>query len=74
MDIFDYFAGHSNCLIADLKYNPDKRLRYETAKSIPDDAFPLEDWNALVSYLYGQKLAFESVEQARQHLKNEWRP
>ena len=68
MDIYNYFAEQLNCYESDLRTN--KRLCWDESiiRSIPEDQFSLENWNAFLSYVFSEQLAFSSVDQAKSFL------
>ena len=56
--------------LSDLRYSPTVRRRLPFAlETIPDNAFPVEKWNAALTYLYGFALEFDSVPSAKSYCR-----
>lgn len=54
--------------LSDLRYCPEVRRKLPLAlDAIPEEAFPIEKWNAALTYLYGRSLEFESVSSAKSY-------
>ena len=58
MDIYNYFAEQLNCYESDLRTN--KRLCWDESiiRSIPEDQFSLENWNAFYPMFFPSSWLF----------------
>lgn len=54
MDIYNYFAEQLNCYESDLRTNKGLCWDESIIRSIPEDQFSLENWNAFLSYVFSE--------------------
>ena len=66
MDLLEYLARSNHCLISDLRYRDPGTIRIDPVLERSD--FPLNQWNDLLQYLFGNAPHFQSCEEAKAYL------
>lgn len=60
-DLLDYLASSNGLFISDLRREVNLPQILLTVETTDNNQFSLEEWNAAVSYIFGEKLVFSKI-------------
>ena len=61
--------------LSDLRYRPEVRRKLpQLLDTIPEDAYPVHEWNGTLTYLYGVPLHFEDTHDAKAYCRQHQLP
>lgn len=70
LHLIDYLSEQCGCeCVSDLKYSSHLKLELRKLLQIDSNEFALTNWNDLINYLVNEDVEFESVQEAKDYLK-----
>lgn len=69
-ELLEFWAEKKGLLISDLRFPSYQLQMMDIMEQTPTDSYSVQDWNEALGYMFDQKLAFSSVEEAKGYAKN----